>query len=60
MRFIALQKSESGHNCCFDYTIYDTTRTLTYGEIKEPYPVCECRQDDLELILSALNKPETI
>jgi hypothetical protein len=66
MRFKIEEGSESGHGCCFSYSIVDTHKPLerfkmSNGELtRQRYAcICECpEKEDAKMILNLLNYPE--
>lgn len=67
-RYILINKSLSGHGCCFGYTIVDTRakvpEELAASLVDETERVgklvCECTdQEEAERVLTALNQTET-
>jgi hypothetical protein len=65
MRFKIEPGSDSGHDCCFQWTIIDTEDLIPFPksnfvdqeEKLFPNAICECfREQDAILICSALNK----
>lgn len=55
-RYQVLERSESGHSCCFDASVIDTARpcNIIPGRF---YVMCECEdEENAELIAKLLNK----
>lgn len=58
-RFKVVEGSQSGHDCCYKYTVVDTTKPEKYGAPGEFEGVCELvEKETANWVCDALNRTD--